>query len=236
MNKLYSLTVLFLYLISYSATSVLAIEDTNIEHIKLPKKIAKKSPTNLVKISDNTLEIESYNVLPLVFAQNFNSKNAKTGDQIVFLTQNDIITEENTIILPAGSKLIAEITEIKKPKSFNRSGKVYIEFKQVEFSDGTNAPLSAKVFDKKEFLSRGKLNALGKGVGSTLGGLAVGTAAGCGIGIAAGAVVVGGLAIGLPIGVGIGVLGGVLTPGLYYKAKAGDNINVQLTNSLVVEK
>lgn len=237
MKRIISILLCSTFLTAFTPLKAIAIdESTYVEHLKLPKKIAKKSPTNLVKNTETTIDVASYNVLPLVFAQDFTSKTAKLGDEIVFLTKDDIVTTEGTLVLPAGSHIVATITDLKKPKSFNRSGKVYLTFNSVQIDGEKEIPLNAKVFSKKEFLSRGKLNALGKSVGSLFGGLAVGTAAGCGIGIAAGAVVVGGLAIGLPIGVGVGVLGGSLTPGLYYKAKAGDSINIQLVTNLVIDK
>ena len=92
------------------------------------------------------------------------------------------------------------------------------------------------IFDKKDFLYRGKLNAIGKGVGYTLGGMAIGTAAGCGIGIAAGAVIVGGFAIGMPVGFAVGGAIGLIAPGLNYKAKAGDKVNIQLLDDLNIQK
>lgn len=206
------------------------------EHLNLPKKLAKKTPTDIVTISEENLDINKYNTLPLVFTQDFSSKTAQVGDEIVFMTKDPICTKEGTMVLPASTYFITHIVQIEKPKSFNRSGKVYIEFDCVKLPDGTEMALDAKLFNKKEFLSRGKLNALGKSFGSAFGGLAVGTAAGCGIGIAAGAVIIGGLAIGLPIGLGVGVIGGSLTPGLYYKAKAGDKINIQILEDIIVEK
>ena len=66
--------------------------------------------------------------------------------------------------------------------------------------------------------------------------MAVGTAAGCGIGIAAGAVVVGGLAIGMPIGFAVGGAIGLITPGLTYRAKAGDKVEIQLLDNLDIQK
>ena len=102
--------------------------------------------------------------------------------------------------------------------------------------DGKNIPIDADLFNKRGYLSRGKLNAMGKGIGTTLGLGGVGVAAGCGIGIAAGAVIVGGFAIGLPVGIALGALLGGVTPGLHYKAKAGDKIIIQLTDDVNIQK
>ena len=215
---------------------VYAIDTVSTEHLKLPKKLAKKSPTNIVKNSDTLVSVLEYNTMQLIFAQDFSSKNAKVGDEIPFLLENGARTNEGTEILPPSSKIVARISQIEKPKSFNRSGKVHLDFKYVELPDGTQIPIKAKLFSKKDYLYRGKMNALAKGVGSTLGGMAVGTAAGCGIGIAAGAVIVGGFAIGMPIGFAVGGAIGLITPGLNYKAKAGDKVDIQLLDDLNIQK
>lgn len=236
MKKIFASILCTLILNLCVPVNVFAYDSNYIEHLNLPKKLAKKTPTDVVNISDEIINVDKYNTLPLVFTQDFSSKNAQVGDEIVFMTKDNICTKEGTLVFPPSTYFIANIIKVEKPKSFNRSGKVYIEFQCVKFPDGTEMPLNAKIFNKKEFLSRGKLNAVGKSFGSAFGGLAVGTAAGCGIGIAAGAVIIGGLAIGLPIGLGVGLIGGSLTPGLYYKAKAGDKINIQLLDDITIEK
>lgn len=240
MKKIVAILLCSLFInISFPITSVFAEENCNcvsVEHMLLPKKLAKKTPTDIVNSSSESTEILPYNTLQVAFAESFNSKYAKVGDEVVFILPDCVQTQEGTIVLPASTKIVAEICDIERPKAFNRSGKVYLDFKYIELPDGTQECIKAKLFNKKDFLSRGKLNALGKGLGSTLGGMAIGTGAGCGIGIAAGSVIVGGFAIGMPIGFALGATAGLVTPGLYYKAKAGDKVNIQLLDNLVIEK
>ena len=234
MKKILSL-VLFAMLIN--ATSfAFAADAVSTEHLKLPKKLAKKTPTNVVNKSDVLVSVLEYNTMQLTFAKDFTSKTAKVGDEIPFLLESGAYTNEGTEILPPSTKVVARISQIERPKAFNRSGKVHLNFKYVELPDGTQIPINAKLFSKKDFLYRGKLNAMAKGVGSTLGGMAIGTAAGCGIGIAAGAVIVGGFAIGMPVGFAVGGAIGLLTPGLNYKAKAGDKVDIQLLDDLNIQK
>jgi len=240
MKKIISILLCsFMINLSVPVIPAVAIDNTDcvsIEHIKHPKKLAKKTPTDVVNLTAEETKILPYNTLQVAFAEAFNSKNAKVGDEVVFILPSNLVTKEGTQILPASTKIVAEICDVKKPKAFNRSGKVYLNFKYMELPDGTQKDIKAKLFNKKDFLSRGKLNAMGKGLGSTLGGMAVGTAAGCGIGVAAGAVIVGGFAIGMPIGFAVGAAAGLMTPGLYYKAKAGDLVNIQLLDNVVVDK
>ena len=234
MKKILSLILCAMFI---NMTSIaFAVNDTTVEHMKLPKKLAKKTPTNVVNTSDVLVSVLEYNTMQLTFAEDFTSKTAKVGDEIPFLLEKGAYTNEGTEILPPSTKVIAKISQIEKPKAFNRSGKVHLDFKYVELPDGTQIPIEAKLFGKKDFLYRGKLNAIGKGVGSTLGGMAIGTAAGCGIGIAAGAVIVGGFAIGMPVGFAVGAAIGLMTPGLNYRAKAGDKVNIQLLDDLNIQK
>lgn len=234
MKKILSLVLFVMFI---NATSFAFAADTvSTEHLKLPKNLAKKTPTNVVNKSDVLVSVLEYNTMQLTFAKDFTSKTAKVGDEIPFLLESGAYTNEGTEILPPSTKVVARISQIEKPKAFNRSGKVHLDFKYVELPDGTQIPVKAKLFSKKDFLYRGKLNAMAKGVGSTLGGMAVGTAAGCGIGIAAGAVIVGGFAIGMPIGFAVGGAIGLLTPGLNYKAKAGDKVDIQLLDDLNIQK
>ena len=202
------------------------------EHIVLSEKAAKKSPTNVVIRTPMLNTIIEYNVIEVSFARDFESKNAREGDHIPFVITRGLRTIEGTQIVPEGTNIDSVITKVIPPKSFNRSGKVEIAFKEMTFPDGRVIPIKAKLATKKPFLSRGKLNGWGKGLGSTLGGAAIGTGAGCGIGVAASAVIIGGFAIGLPVGIAIGGIAGLVTPGLQYKAKAGDKILIQLTDNL----
>lgn len=234
MKKILSLLLLFT-----AMTDCCALAQTKTvytEHLKTNKKIEKKAPTNIVLTSPVLNTVIEYNVLEIEFAENFSTKTAKVGDKVGFLIKGGLQTQEGTCLLPDGSQIEAEVVNIEKPKSFNRSGKVTLCFDKVVLPDGRKIDLGAKLYSKKNYLSRGKLNALGKGMGTTLGTAAVATGAGCGIGAAAGAVIIGGFAIGLPVGIAVGALAGLCTPGLHYKAKPGDTVLIQLTDNLDINK
>lgn len=230
------LSILLSFMLINATSPILAAEAVSTEHMKLPKKLAKKTPTNIVNTSDTFVCVLEYNTMQLTFAEDFNSKTANAGDEVPFILKNGAYTNEGTQILPPSSKVVAKISDIERPKAFNRSGKVHLDFKYIELPDGTQLPIEAKLFGKKDFLYRGKVNALGKGLGSTLGGMAIGTAAGCGIGIAASAVIIGGFAIGMPVGFAVGGIIGLVTPGVNYRAKAGDKVNIQLLDNLNIQR
>ncbi|MCR5261560.1 MAG: hypothetical protein K6C94_06940 [Candidatus Gastranaerophilales bacterium] len=233
-KRIFAIFLLLMALCDCSAFA--ATRSVYTEHLKVNKEVAKKTPTNIVLTSPTLNTVIEYNVLQIEFAQDFSTKTAKVGDRVGFLIKGGLRTQEGTALLPDGSQIEAEVVSIEKPKSFNRSGKVVLSFDKVVLPDGSKIDLGAKLYSKKDYLSRGKLNALGKGLGTTLGAGAIATGAGCGIGAAAGAVIVGGFAIGLPVGIAVGALAGLCTPGLHYKAKPGDKIYIQLTDNLDIEK
>ena len=76
-------------------TSILAFaaDDVAVEHLFLPKKLAKKTPTNVVNKSDTLVSVLEYNTMQLTFAENFSSKTAKVGDEITFLLENGAYTK-----------------------------------------------------------------------------------------------------------------------------------------------
>ena len=122
MKKFFALILcsLFVYM-SFPMQIVMAetqAADVHVEHLLLPKKLAKKSPKNVVNVSSGKIQVLPYNTLELTFAEAFNSKNASVGDNIVFLLNNGLKTEEGTEILPAGTKFVAEITDVQKPKLY----------------------------------------------------------------------------------------------------------------------
>lgn len=235
MKKQICSLLLGMFLFVNGGISIAADNCIQTEHLKQNKEVSKKSPTDIVITTPNLSTIIEYNVIELEYAQDFSSKTAKVGDRVGFLLNSGLQTREGTMVVPCGSRVEAEVISVKKPKSFNRSGKVVLCFDTIVMPNGCKLPLKAKVYAKKQELSRGKLNAMGKGLGGVLGTAAVATGAGCGIGVAAGAVVVGGLAIGLPVGVAVGAIGFLCTPGLHYKAKPGDKLYIQLTDNLELQ-
>lgn len=240
MKKIFVSLLCLVFINIFVSSMVFAIEEvesnSGVEHVNLPKRLAKKSPTNVVQKTENGYNLLQYNTLEVVFAQNFDGKTAKIGDEVAFLLKDGITTEEGSQVVPASTKLVAVVSGVELPKSFNRCGKIHLDFKYMELPDGKTYPIEAKIFNKDEYLSRGKLNTLVKGFGNTFATSAVGTAAGCGIGVAANAVVLGGMAIGLPIGATVGSFAGFVTPGLNYRAKAGEKVNIQLISNIKIEK
>ncbi|MBR6098179.1 hypothetical protein IKP85_00360 [bacterium] len=203
------------------------------EHLQIRKKKSKKINVESVYVSSHGVEIPAQDILQIAFINDFNGRKAHVGDTIEFRFPNDIVTQEGTVIIPSSARVIAVITDLKKPKPLHLSGKVYLDFKYVEI-DGVKKPLDAKLYSKKDFLSRKTLNNT-TAVGETAVMAGAGAAAGAAITAATAtdvAVIVFGSACTAGLGALVGVTVGILLPGASFKAKAGQTVNIQLTSEL----
>ena len=203
------------------------------EHLSVRKNNSKKIDVESVYISSHGVEIPAQDILQVAFVNDFNGRRARIGDTIEFRFPNDIVTQEGTMIIPSTARIIAEITNLKKPKPLHLSGKVYLTFKYIEVN-GVRKPIEARVYGKKDFLSRKTLNKT-TAVGETAVMTGAGAVAGATICAATAtnvAVIVFGSALTAGAGAIAGVTLGILLPGASFKAKAGQRVNIELTEGL----
>ena len=203
------------------------------EHLSIRKNKSKKINVESVYITSHGVEIPAQDILQVAFVNDFNGRRARIGDTIEFRFPNDIVTQEGTMIIPSSARIVAEITNLKKPKPLHLSGKVYLTFKYIEVN-GVRKPIEARVYGKKDFLSRKTLNKT-TAVGETAVMTGAGAVAGATICAATAtnvAVIVFGSALTAGAGAIAGVTLGILLPGASFKAKAGQRVNIELTEGL----
>ena len=226
MKKLLSSLMITSFLSFSVPIGAFAYEDTDVEHLQSNKD----SKINLVKVTSGGNIIQKENYIVVNFAQNFNSKFYKTGDYVQFTFENDLKTQEGTLLIPCTSSLIAKITEITPPRWFSRNARVYMEFTHIVLPDGTNVPVSLQKANK-EYFKEGAKETAGKITAYTLAIGGVGAGLGAAIGVAAGHTITG-LIIGGSIGGGVGLVTGIVSPGLHYKAKKGEAVTLELQDNL----
>lgn len=187
----------------------------------------KKAPVHTVTITNYRKIICAKNVMPVSFECCFNSKCACAGGVINFVVPESIYTEEGTLIIPGCSKLVAEIVKMQQPKWFNKNARVSLIFRCIILSDGRVMPIDARPFTKECVLMEGPWMTTGKIVLSTVTLGIIGAGAGVGFGFIPSPTKIGvGLAAGIPTGAGIGLLAALISKGLSYKAKAGEQIYI----------
>ena len=108
-----------------------------------------------------------------------------------------------------------------------------MSFRYIEI-DGVRKPLLAKLYSKKDFLSRKTVNS-SVAVGETAIATGAGFAAGAAITAATAAdaaVLVFGTAVTAGLGAIVGAAIGIILPGAAFKAKAGQRVTIELTQEL----
>ncbi len=187
--------------------------------------INKKAPVNTVTITNYRKIICAKNVIAVVFDCKFYSKCARAGDVVNFVIPQNLYTEEGTLILPACTKVVAELIKVQQPKWFNKNARVTPLFKCIILPDGRVMPINARPFTKDCVLMEGPWMTAGKIVLSTVTFGIIGAGAGVGFGFIPSPTKIGvGLAAGIPTGCGVGLLTALISKGLHYKAKAGEQV------------
>ncbi len=217
-----------------SQTETIVQSDTErTEHLAIRKNKSKNISVESVYVTSHDVVIPAKDILQVAFINDFNGRKAHIGDTVEFRFPNDIVTQEGTMIIPSTARIVAEITDLKKPKPFHLSGKVYLDFKYIQLQDGTKKPIEAKLYGKKDFLSRKTLNN-SVAVGETAVAASAGVVTGAVIGSATTDIflLVFGTALSAGVGAIAGVTVGILLPGASFKAKAGQKVDIQLTQEL----
>ena len=232
-KKLLSMFFATCMFISY-ITPVLADcceQTTAIEHLD----VHKDAPCNVVTITNLRKTVEKGNVFQFVFDEKFFSKCSQAGNLVHFVVPQALYTREGTLILPCGTKIVAEVINIEKPKWFNKNARVSLIFRNIVLPDNTCIEIKARPFTKDYKLKEGPWTTAGK---LTLSTLTLGIAgAGAGVGFAfipTPAKIGTGLAIGIPVGCGVGLVLGLITPGCHYKAKKGEAVYAILLDEFSV--
>ncbi len=205
-----------------------------VEHLP---KVNRKVTNDIVNITNQRNIITKDNVLVVAFDEKFKQKLHQSGDAVYFVTPENISTVEGTLLIPANSKFTGKILNTQDPKWFNKNGRVYVQLENVVFPSGQEVAFNAKPFYKDYALKEGPWMTTGKVALWTIGLGAVGTGAGIGFAFIPNPAKIGNaFAIGTPIGLGVGLVTGLVTPGLKYNAKKGEEINVILLEDVGIAK
>jgi len=204
---------------------------TIIEHLPINQYTTN---VNEVEIKGSIAKILAYNVVPVRFLSELNDKKFIEGQFVNFAFTDNYVTEEGTTIIPAGSKLVAEITQFNKRKLFNKNGKMELEIKHLAMPSGEIYPLNAtiensdvynKKFGESNYKKIGVVSGSIAVVGSVLGVVIGALADDTGTGAVIGGSVAGGLA----------VITGFVMPGCAVKIPENQEIYVKFNNDVELD-
>ena len=197
--------------------------------------VNKKAPCNKVTITNYRRIVCKNNVIVIAFDCKFFSKCEHAGNTVNFTIPEALYTEEGTMLLPAGTKFVGEVTNIQHPKWFNKNARISIYFRHIVLPSGKLIPVYAKPFTKDGKLKEGPWMTTGKIVLSTVTLGIIGAGAGVGFGfIPSPTKLWVGLAVGIPVGCGVGLSSALISKGLHYKAHKNEKIYIILTDDLSI--
>lgn len=236
MKKLILLTLFFFILFN-----TVALAESNIEKEQILRTehmfCEDGALSNEVIITNIRNIICKGNIFKVAFECKFWSECAKAGDRINFNVPESIYTQEGTLLIPAGSKVVATVLKIEKQRIPNKNAKVFLKYECLILPDGTAVVMYGKpltedgALKESPWMTAGKLSAYTLGLGVVGAGAATGFAFiphPLRLGVA--------YAIGIPIGTTIGLITGLVTPGLKYHAKAGEVVTIILCDNLCLKK
>ena len=187
---------------------------------------------NEVHITGLQATILAENIFPVRFVEKFTSKGSNKGDTVYLVFNKDLVTQEGTTLVPAGSKISAEIVDIKRGKPFHINGEVELNLLNLVTKSGAKYPLTATIVNNELFdpgfgacnLKRMGTIALTTTAAGTLMGLTVSADGDIGEGTVAG----------VAIGGGLGALFGLAAPGCGVNIPADKDIYIKLGSDLDV--
>ena len=99
---------------------------------RLERLITKLLPEG---IQSQSVSVPKSTVLKARFIQNVTVRNVRVGDPIVLELNEDCIVS-GSLVAARGGRVFAEVTSVKRPRSFGRPSEIKIDFKNVEALDG----------------------------------------------------------------------------------------------------
>ncbi len=172
--------------------------------------------------------------LALILENTVNTKTAAPGDPVYFETIYPIVLN-NRILIPVGSYVRGQVTQVKRPGKVKGRGELHVRFDEMTLPNGYTMPLNASLasagasqgeeIDRREGTIKSD-STKGEDVGS----VATATTVGAGIGAIAGSGK--GTAIGAGVGAAAGLAAILLTRGKELELPRGTTLDVVLDRPL----
>ncbi|HXE75037.1 MAG TPA: hypothetical protein VNN18_05285 [Candidatus Xenobia bacterium] len=199
---------------------------------KKPAEPANQSESD--KSEPERLVLPTGTRLALILENTINTKTAAPGDPVYFQTIYPIVLN-NRVIIPVGSYVRGQVTQVKRPGRVKGRGELHVRFDEMTLPNGYTVSLSASLantgagqgeeIDRREGTIKSD-STKGEDVGT----VATTTSAGAGVGAIAGGAK--GTAIGAGAGLAAGLAAILLTRGKELELPRGTTLDVILDRPL----
>lgn len=159
----------------------------------------------------------------------------KVGDTIALNVDTPLVSNDNRVIVPAGSRIIGKISQIESAGRTGKNATMAIDFTEIVTPDGQHYPIQGSVATEDGLLHGGTTKGrILRAVGATAVGAGLGAALGTAMGPLSGGKVGKGAIYGTAVGAGVGALGAAAMKGKDVSIGSGDKLEIKLDQPITV--
>jgi hypothetical protein len=112
---------------------------------RLERLISKLMPNG---VSATALSVPANTVMKAKFVNTLTVRNVKKGDAVELEVTEDCVIG-GSLASARGNRLFAEVTKVRMPRSFGRPSEIEVEFRDIEFIDGSTTAVFIGAESKK---------------------------------------------------------------------------------------
>lgn len=120
-------------------------------------EVSPKAPQNAVSQYNVKMVVQPYNLAPVHFEHDFNSYKAAVGDKVEFISEEDLVTNQGTLVYPAGTKIIGTVIQKEKSRWLDKEHKCTLDIAKIITVDNLNINFEAAPYteNRKLYLVKG---------------------------------------------------------------------------------
>lgn len=115
-------------------------------------EVSPKALDNAVSQYNVKMVVQPYNLAPVHFENDFNSYKAAIGDKVEFISEEDLVTNQGTLVYPAGTKIIGTVIQKEKSKWLDREHKCTLDIAKIITVDNLNINFEAAPYSENRKL------------------------------------------------------------------------------------
>ncbi len=120
-------------------------------------EVSPKALDNAVKSYNVKMVVQPYNLAPVHFGADFNSYKAAIGDKVEFISEEDLVTNQGTLVYPKGTTIVGTVIQKEKSKWLDREHKCTLDIAKIITVDNLDINFEAAPYseNKKLYLVKG---------------------------------------------------------------------------------
>lgn len=120
-------------------------------------EVSPKALENSVSQYNVKMVVQPYNLAPVHFEHDFNSYKAVIGDKVEFISEEDLVTNQGTLVYPAGTKIVGTVIQKEKSRWLDREHKCTLDIAKIITVDNLNINFEAAPYseNRKLYLVKG---------------------------------------------------------------------------------